>query len=286
MTTFQANPLIVPAGTLKAWQGPNALKFRSCVAAEFDALVLQAELVGDARSPLKCDATVLPRHAHDRNVVRYSSETESSHRQCLAKWKQIHRSRGKAYGILRRLRIMLLPYGRPMLRYVHTNGSGTMTEWFTLLPGDETGDAIYFDNTRTDPEFSRQLVKPANWLWDPQASAGQWSRYWVLIYTSGLTDPAGSIEWDVSGEWDDGVSFWDFGLPSPIIADCLSLCKDMQACGSSCFGIFQVHDDTAFDPSGSGVGYPDGTWQYAVDPTTGAPIRRTGVTYSYVRMAV
>jgi hypothetical protein len=284
MSVFSFQQTLTLPGTLKQWMGRQGMVYRSAIAGAFDALALTAELTGDARSPLKCDASVLPYHAADRRIKRFSNETEASHRIALSKWKQIHRAQGKAYGILRRLRILLQPYGRPMLRYVHTSGAGQMTEWFTLAPGDDQNDYFVFDGI--DPEFSRVLTKPGNWLWDPQATAGQWSRYWVLIYTSGLTSGTdGSIEWDVSGEWDDGVSHWDFGLSSDIISDCLECCKDMQAANSSCFGIFQVHDDTAFDPTGSGAGYPDGTWQDIID-SSGALIRRTGVTYSYVRTAV
>ncbi len=269
MSTFSFQSLLDLPGTLKQWLGPQGLAYRSAVAASFDSALITADLTGEARNPLKCHASVLPYHAADRRIPRYANETEASHRQCLAKWKQLRRASGKAYGILRRLRILLSPYGRPMLRYVHTTGDGGMTEWFTLAPGDGVQD--YFVYGANDPEFSRVLKKPGNWIWDPQASTGQWSRYWILIYTSGLTAPTGAVEWD------DGVSLWDSGLSSLIIADCISACADMQAANSACYGIFQVHDDSIFDPTGSGAGYPDGTWNLWANRLL------DGVTYSYVR---
>lgn len=276
MSAFSFQSLIDLPGTLKQWLDTNGLRFRSAIAAAFDAAYLTANLASDARSPLKCDATVLPYHAADRKIRRYTNELEITWRRRLAKWKQIHRSKGKAYGILRALRLLLLPYGRPELIYVHTTGDGGMTEWFTLAPGDDDND--YFITGQLDPEFTRHLEKPGNWIWDPQATTGQWSRYWILIRTTGLTDVS-SIQWDVSGQWDDGVSKWDKGLPSEIIADCLECCKDMQAANSACFGIFQVHDDSIFIPTGSGAGYPSGDWQFQIN-------RVAGVTYSYVRLAV
>jgi hypothetical protein len=274
--SFSFQSLLELPGTLKQWLGRAGMAYRSAIAHQFDLVALRAELTAEARSPLLCDATVLPYHSADRLIRRYANETELSHRICLAKWKQIHASAGKAYGILRRLRIMLLSYGRPMLRFVHTTGNGGITEWFTLAPGDGTKD--YFITEGTDPEFSRVLAKPGNWLWDPQASTNQWSRYYLLIYTSGLDDQS-YIEWDGDGEWDDGVSKWDQGLPAEIIGDILELASDMQAANSACYGIFQVHDDAALDPAGSGAGYPDGTWQFVAN-------RRQDVTYSYVRMVV
>ena len=275
MSGFSFQSLIDLPGTLIQWLDANGLRFRSAIAAAFDAAYLTANLTGDARSPLKCDETVLPYHADDRKIRRFTNETTESHRICCAKFKQIHRAQGKAYGILRRLRIMLRPYGRPLLRYVHTSGDGAASEWFTLEPGDDDND--YFVYGSSDPEFSRHLARPANWLWEPRASTGEIrGGYWILIYTSGL-DTTTNIEWDASGEWDDGVSVWDSGLSSDIIADCAECAKDMHAANSMCLGVFQVHNDALFDPTGSGAGFPDGTWNIDAN-------RIGEVSYSYERM--
>lgn len=271
--TFQADDFVVPPGTLKAWQGEQALAFRSAIAAEFDNLAIAAELTAKARSPLLCDASVLPYHARDRRIRRYTTETDVSWRMRLAKWKQIHQSGGRAWGLLRQLRIMLLPYGRPLLRYVSTSGDGAQSQWFTLQPGDSTRD--YFQIGGLDPEFSRTLTTPGNWIWDANATAGYYSRYWILIYTSGLTNPIQPIDWDGVDEWDGG-GYWDGYLQSDVLADCAQLCIDWGAAQSRLTGLFLVHDDTTFDPTGSGAGYPNGTWNLWAN-------RRTGVTYSIVR---
>jgi hypothetical protein len=271
--TFQT--LLDLPGTLVQWMGARGRAYRSAIAAAFDAAYLTANLTADARSPLKCHETVLPYHAADRKIRRYTNELLTTWRKRIAKFKQIKRSSGKAYGILRALRLVLLPYGRPLLRYVHTSGDGAITEWFTLAPGDDDND--YFVYGHLDPEFTRTLAKPGNWLWDPRATTGGTrGGYWILIYTSGLT-PTSSIEWDVSGEWDDGVSRWDYGLPSTIIADCAECCKDMHASNSMCLGIFQVHNDALFDPAGSGAGHPNGTWHIDTN-------RIGNVSYSYERI--
>jgi len=274
--TFQREDLLVPPGTLKAWQGPNAVAFRSCVAAEFDNIAISAELVGKARSPLLCDASVLPYHGRDRKIRQYTTETELSYRRRLSKWRQIWASAGRAWGILRQLRIFLAPYGRPLLRYVSTSGDAGESQWFDLAPGDGIND--YFELGGRDPEFSRHLQTPANWVWDPEATSGftgQWSRFWILIYTDGLTNPIAPAEWDGDAEWDGGA-YWDGYMPADFLSDAAQLCIDWAAAHSYLAGLFLVHDPTAFDPTGSGAGYPDGTWNLWSN-------RRAGVTYSVVR---
>lgn len=284
--TFQRPDLLTPPGTLKAWQGEQALAFRSCVAAEFDNLAITAELVGKARSPLLCDATVLPYHARDRKIPPYSTESEASWRKRLSKWRQIWGSAGRAWGILRQLRIFLAPFGRPLLRYVSTSGDGAESQWFSLAPGDGTND--YFELGGLDPEFTRHVATPANWVWDAGATAGEWSRFWILIYTSGLTGLIEPSVWDASGTWDDpaGETYWDGYFSDEQVADMARLCSDWASPTSFLAGLFLVHDDAAFDPTGSGALYPDGDWNLLVDPVTGATTRRDGVTYSIDRTFV
>lgn len=277
---FQADEYLTPPGTLRAWQGEDARTFRSCVAAEFNNLVITAEQMSNARNPLKCDPTILPYHGRDRRIRRYDTETEISWRRRLAKWKQIHASAGRAWGLLRQLRIFLQPYGRPMLRIVSSASDGAQAQWFTLEPGDPRRD--YFQIGGLDPEFSRHVQTPSNWLWDFDAIDGfAWSRFWVLINTSGITPTVATSEWDDVATWDDGA-YWDGVFTSAQIGGIVDLLNDWKAAQSMLAGLFLVHDDTAFDPTGTGSLYPGGDWDLLVDPTTGAPTRREGVTYSYV----
>jgi hypothetical protein len=269
---FLAPELLTPPGTLKAWQGPNATTFRECVASAFNDVAISAELVGRARSPLLCDATVLPYHGRDRRISRYSTESESSYRKRLAKWRQIWGSAGRAWGILRQLRIFLAPFGRPMIRYVSTTGSGGYSQWFTLAPGDGTVD--YFEIGGLDPEFSRVLTTPGNWIWD--ATTGKWSRFWILIYTSGLTSGRADFDGGDGEDYDNG-EVYDGYFSAAEMTDIAQLCIDWSAAHSKLAGLFLVHDDTIFDPTGSGAGYPDGTWNLWAN-------RRTGVTYSIDRV--
>lgn len=272
--TYQREELLVPPGTLRAWQGEQATTFRSVIANEFDNLAITTELVGKARNPLTCDATVLPYHGRDRRIRRYLTETEISYRLRLAKWRQIWGSAGRAWGILRQLRVYLSPFGRPQIRYVSTTGDGAESQWFTLAPGDGGND--YFQLGGTDPEFSRYLNILGNWKWDADASAGQYSRFWILIYTSGLATDVPQSTWDVDGEWDGPGTYWDGTFTDAQVSDMAQLCIDWSAAHGYLGGLFLVHDDTAFDPTGSGAGYPDGTWDLNAN-------RRAGVTYSVVR---
>lgn len=286
--TFQSSELLTPPGTLKAWQGPDALKFRSCVAAEFDNLVITAGAVQDLRSPLLCDESVLEQHGKDRRIRRYSTESTSSYRKRLAKWRQIWGSAGRAWGILRQLRIFLSPFGRPRLRYVSTSGDSAQSQWFTLAPGDGTRD--YFELGGTDPEFTRHVATPANWVWDDNPL--QYSRYWILIYTAGMTGLVAPSVWDESGTWNDpaGTTFWDGYFTAEQMSDIAQLCIDWHAPQSFLAGVFLVHANNIFNPFADPALNPDGStslpvgnYAVTVDPVTGKPTRQSGVTYSMVR---
>lgn len=284
-SSYFAPGLFRPRGLMRQHSGKNGAKFRAAIAQEFDNFTVASQLVQDAGNVLICDASVLPQHALDRGIRRYNNESELSWRTRLSKWNQIWQSAGTAWGILRQLRILLLPYGRPRLRHITTSGDGAMSQWYTLEPGDGTID--YFEtNPRDrplDPEFSRHLAKPGNWLWDAGATSGEYSRFWILIYTSDLTTPTAQTDWDGSGTWDSGTDFWDGYLTSDTIQDVVDLCTEWKFAGSQLQGVFLVHDDALFDPTGSGANYPDGTWDNLIDPTTGAFNRAENVTYAYER---
>jgi hypothetical protein len=278
--TFQAEPLIVPPGTLKVWQGPQARNFRSALAAEFDNVAVTAELTGDARSPLLCDATVLPRHGHDRKIRQYSTESETSYRKRLAKWRQIWASAGRAWGILRQLRIFLEPYGRPLIRYVSTSGDNAQTQWFELQPG--TGDDDYFEIDGVDADFSRELVTPANWIWD--ASTGKWSRFWVIIYLASGANPAVIPgEWDGTSEW-DGTNVWDCPLSAAEVADIVALINDWKAANSMLYGVFFAPSSLVFSPFA--VASTVAPWGYSTMPDGNyhdLTKRRPDACYAYSR---
>jgi hypothetical protein len=280
--TFQREDLLVPPGTLRAWQGDQAVAFRECIAAEFDNLAISAELVGKARSPLLCDATVLPYHGRDRKIRRYVTETETSYRIRLSKWRQIWASAGRAWGILRQLRIFLAPYGRPLLRYVSTTGDGAESQWLSLAPGDGAND--YFEIGGLDPEFSRHLSIVGNWKWDAAASAGQYSRFWILIYTDGITSPSAETgTWDGTGEW-DGTTVWDSALLSTQITDVVSLCSEWKAAHSQLNGVLLVPDESIFDPTGTPSTVAP--WGYSTFPDSNyddLSKRHPDVVYAYAR---
>lgn len=273
--TFLRNDLLNPPGLMKPWQGTNGTAFREVIAQEFDNVLIAAEQTQDARNVLKCDPTVLPYHAKDRKIPRFSTVDESVWRTMLSKWKQIHAMAGHPWCLLRLVRIFLRRYGRPLLRYVSTAGDGSVSQWHTLAPGDGTND--YFLLDRLDPEFTTHTETPANWLWDANASNGHWSRFWILIYTSSMTETIATTEWDGAGEWDGGSDYWDGVLTSTEITEMVTMLNTFKASNSQLQGLFLVHDDSIFDPTGSGAGFPDGTWNLWANRL------HTGVTYSYVR---
>jgi hypothetical protein len=257
VTFFRPNLLNQP-GIMKPWQTGDGQTFREVIAGELDATIIAAEQVADARNVLKCDPTILPYHAKDRMMPRFSTVDESVWRTMLSKFRQIHATAGHPWCLLRLLRIFLRRFGRPMLRYVSTAGDGSFSQWHTLAPGDGTND--YFELGRTDPEFTTHTEDPANWLWDAQASTGHWSRFWILIYTSDMTGVNTTTDWDDTGEWDGGVDFWDGYIESDEIAEMVTMLNTFKASNSQLQGLFLVHDDSIFDPSGSGAGFPGGNW--------------------------
>lgn len=278
--TFKTPGLLNPSGLMKPWAGGDGQTFREVIAGELDNVAIAAELVADARNPMKCDSTILPYHAADRRIPKFSTTDEMVWRIMLTKFRQIHARAGHPWCLLRLLRIFLQRFGRPLLRYVSTSGDGGISQWHTLAPGDGLND--YFELGQLDPEFTTHTEKPGNWIWDTNATNGHWSRFWILIYTSGMTDALATTKWDGAGEWDGGSDYWDGFIASTEILEMVTMLKFFKAANSRLQGLFLVHDDTAFDPTGSGSGYPGGNWDLIVDPSTGAPIRREGVTYSYI----
>lgn len=270
--SFLRSSLLNPAGLMKPWMRGQGQTFREVISGELNDLATAARQVADSRNVAICDATVLPAHAIDRRIRRYTTESEASWRKRLAAWLPIHQSAGGAWCILRQLRIFLLSKGRPRLAFVSTTGDGNVSNWFTLAPGDPEND--YFEADGIDSEFTNHQESPANWNWD--GDFAQWSRFWILIYTSGLTSPTATSLYDDVAEWDSGSDYWDGYFTSAEIADMVQLARDWKAAGSDIAGLFLVHDDSIFDPTGSGAGYPDGTWNLDYN-------RRGGVTYSYER---
>lgn len=272
-TFFRPN-LLNPPGLMKPWQGGDGQTFREVIAGELDATIIAAEQVADARNVLKCDPSILPYHAQDRMMPRFSTVDESVWRIMLSKFRQIHATAGHPWCLLRLLRIFLRRFGRPMLRYVSTAGDGSFSQWHTLAPGDGLND--YFELGRIDPEFSTHTETPANWLWDANASAGHWSRFWIFIYTSGLDGMIVQSEYDDAvSEWDSGVDYWDGYIDATEIAEMVTMINTFKASNSQLNGLILVHDNAIFDPTGSGAGFPGGDWDSILNRI------HDDVTYSY-----
>lgn len=240
-------------------RGPNASRFMGSVGASLDGVASQAELIVRQKSPLTCDPGLLPLHAKDRGIPRYSTESEASHRKRCAKWNQIWRTSGTDYGILRQLRIFLEPYGRPLMRIVHDNG--TTTTWSTLLPGDGTID--YFTCLGLDPEYEVIKQGVRNWIWD--SSTGNWSRFWLIVYTDEMPGAADRAVWDGTDVW-DGSELWGGSLPSGAIDDIVRLVNDWKGAHSAFWGLILCNDPNGYEPAGAFPYYPNGWgWQYT-DP--------------------
>jgi hypothetical protein len=278
--TFFDKSLLNPLGLMKPWAGPNGQTFREVIAGELDMVAVAAQQVADSRNVMVCDASVLPAHAVDRQIRRYITESELSWRKRLAAWLAIWQSAGGAWCILRQLRILLEPYGRPEICFVSTTGDGNISNWFTLAPGDGVND--YFEADGLDPEFTNHQESPANFDWDGNFAA--WSRFAIIIRMDGITSPDVSAgEWDGASLW-DGVNVWDGGLSNPVVQDILSLATEWKAAGSRCDFILFTADNTVLSPTGTSsivaptnyTTMPDGDWDQVNK-------RNPNVIFSYVR---
>ena len=212
-------------------------------------------------NPLKCDADALPKIGVNRTMRRYSTETEAAYRARLAKWRQAYKIDGSHKCQLEQLRLYLAPE-TPIMHIVHQMGDGSTATWHSM---DEFG------------RYSRDIVTPSNWDWDGVPE--RWSRYWAIIHVDALSTVEQPMRWDAADEWDSGV-IWDGYFTADKIADIVALLEDWQAAHTKLWGVILATDPASFDPTGSGAGYPDGTWGYPTNDA-GDPTRLDTAIYSY-----
>lgn len=216
----------------------------------------------DQAHPLVCASASLPIIGADRGIRRYPTEPEASYRIRLARWRQIKAHAGSHYGEAISLQPYFLPASVPMIRIVHQDGLGASATWHTL---SERG------------VYSVRRATPSNWDWSGDDLS--WSRFWVIIYVDATMGPLPNT-WNDGHTWNDG-EIWGGYLTDGQIADIVSILLDSKAAHSTLAGVILATDPASFDPTGSGAGFPDGTWRYVIDPADNLPKRLASALYAY-----
>jgi hypothetical protein len=168
----------------------------------------------------------------DRQVVRGFVESTENYQARLIRWLDSHKLGGNPFELLDRLAGYLSPFAVRM-RVVNSRGS-----WYTRNA----------DGTRV---FQLGL---GNWNWSGDADSA-WSRFWVIIYATGL--------WSVEGVWAaDSVTWGDGGVWGSTASPAqVSSIREIVRAGkppwAQCPWIIQAFDNASFDPASP---EPDGLW--------------------------
>lgn len=250
-------------------RGPKSSAFLEAVGLTLDVAVASLAHGLQQSRPLTCFPDALPVLGEERGIVRRGTEPIQSYRVRLSRHRQIKRHAGSAYGEMINLQPYFLPGALPMLRIVSQDGDGDTATWHTL-----TSSGIY----------SWHRASPSNWAWDTNPL--NWSRFWVIIYTSGIG--VDTAEYDDGTVYDDGHTVWGGHFTTAQILDMAAIINEARAAHSFLMGFIFVSDPTALDPAGTsttlGDGsttYPVGNWYTPASPVTGQPSMPPGVTYAY-----
>lgn len=231
---------------------------------------------------MQCEPDVLVHHAEDRQIPIFPSEPVPAQRVKLSQWHQLHARRATHRGELELVQPYFLGADGlgvlPRLRIVHQDGDGDGATWHTLSGSYDPGGAgIYSIHRATPTNFNFDGMLP------------KWSRWWGIVYTSGIPFlESGITHWDDGSLWDGG-QVWD-GVTRPFVDDIVGMFLSWHSAHSQCAGVILAHDLTSFNPVALPVAFGDGTtslpvgnWGQLVDPGTGLPTRLQTATWIYDR---
>ena len=225
--------------------GTNGYKLTySAIGVPLDALAEYLRLGVLQRFPGKCQSEALPYIGSDRKILRGFRESDAAYAPRLRHAFQTWRFAGNAPTLLTELAAYFSPTP-PIIRYV-VNGidqNGTaFADWWTI-----DGGTLF---------YHRQ--SPSNWNWDNRVHQ---VRFWIIIYRNEGFTP---WYWGDGHVWGGGQS-WGFeeNFTQNFAYDAHNLVGQWKAAGSHMHasgGLIVTSDMTLFNPSGSGAGYPNGTW--------------------------
>jgi hypothetical protein len=202
------------------------------------------------------DEAALAAIGRDRRITRGINEPAAAYAVRLKRALDDHHTRGNPYTMLAQLQAYL--QAPCVVRTVDRRGN-----WYSI---DGDGNRSSSLNT-------------GNWEWD-ELGPEDWSRFWVIIYPVGGTDP-----WAVSGAWgaptlygdgtfgnagkDPKYTFGTTATPDQV-ASVRAIIRDWKPAGTTCEWILIAFDDATFTPDGATDPAGEwGTWSNG----TGGPVR-------------
>jgi hypothetical protein len=220
---------------LRGWWGSRLLR---TIGTQFDSLIDWAAMAVRVRYASWAAGNApdaLAVIGRERGIRRGFVEVGADYAVRLQGWIDARKNKGGRYTTMDQLAGYLSGFAVKM-RVVNCNGA-----WCTR-------------NADGSREYHR--ASPSNWNWDghPEKS----SRYWVILYPPAdlMTDEG---DWGDAGTWGDGGTIGTTASPE-LVASIRAIVAEWNPPHAICAGIIIALDPTSFDPTGSGAGYPDGTW--------------------------
>lgn len=216
----------------------------STIGIVYDALAEYLRIGKLQQFPDTCQSSAFRYIGADRNMLRGFRETDAAYAPRLRGFRATWRLAGNAPTLLRQLAAYFSP-NAPVIRYVvnGTDANGVrFADWWTLSSGVLS--------------FHRQ--SPSNWDWDGQTDQ---IRFWIIIYRNEGFTP---WFWGDGHMWGGGQSWgYEEEFTENFAVDARAFVNKYKAAGSHAWqlgGLIVTGDSSLFVPSGSGAGYPDGTW--------------------------
>lgn len=209
------------------------------IAVHFDALVDWAVLALLVQYPQLAPPDALPVLGRERGIRRGFAESDAGYAARLVRWLADRRIKGSPYALMSQLAGYLSGYD-VRIRVVNAAGS-----WYTR----------YYDGT-----LDWHYASPSNWDWDGDTSP--FSRYWVILYVPTALWNGDGLWGQGTGTWGDG-GVWGLNATHEQGKSIVAIIKEWNPPHAQCAGILITWDNFSFDPTGSGSGFPDGTWYRA-----------------------
>lgn len=220
----------------------------SAIGVPLDAMAEYTRLGVLQRFPSQAQSAALPFIGADLKIIRGFRESDDAYVPRLQHAIPTWRLAGNAQTLMTELAAYFSP-NAPVIRYV-VNGtfpSGfRFADWWTLQNGT-------FSHYRTTEGFGNN-----NWNWDNSPDT---IRFWVIIYRNEGFTP---WFWGDGHFWGGGQSWgYEENFTDNFAVDARNIIGQWKAAGSHATqqgGLIITGDMSLFDPTGSGAGYPDGTW--------------------------
>ncbi len=175
-------------------------------------------------------ADALVAQGRDRRVVRGIYETDAEYAVRLKSWLDERRTAGNPFTLLRQLAAYCGP-------------------GFSFRTYDVRGNCFSRDVD------GNETYAATTWDWDGQPD--RWSRFWVIIYPTGIWTVNSDQYADPGNVYAPNDKQWGVVMPREHIAFVRSIINDWKPAGTRCSNIIVAFDPASFDPTAP---EPDGTW--------------------------